>query len=429
MIVGVVADDITGANDIGIMFAKAGWVAHVYPYDGPEALARAPRTDEAHVLILDTDSRFDAPDVAYEKVAGATRALLAAGCTRFYNKTCSVFRGNIGAEFDAMLDALNEPFALVVLGFPKNGRRTLDGVHWVHGKRLEESEFRHDPMHPMTRSNLVDILQAQTHRRVSLLTHERIAEGATALAQSIEGMRAQGGYLILDVPDQAALATIAQAARGYPVLCGSSALAEELPAVWPSPTRPAASVQLPGASGAGVLCVAGSLMPQTAAQLRHLRQGEVPTWELDTRRLLEPAERPHLLAGLIGAMRPLLARGTDVLLHAANDPEIVAQTRAGGSALGLARGEVARLVSGALAEIVAALVEDTGVNRLVIAGGDTSAAICARLGVRGLRVWQEIQPGLPSCLSLDEPTRLLVLKSGSFGSPDFLEQAMAHVKQ
>jgi uncharacterized protein YgbK (DUF1537 family) len=63
-----------------------------------------------------------------------------------------------------------------------------------------------------------------------------------------------------------------------------------------------------------------------------------------------------------------------------------------------------------------------------VAGGETSAAVCARLGVAGLMIWKEIQPGLPSCLSLSADPLLLVLKSGRFGTPDFLAQAMEHLR-
>ena len=185
------------------------------------------------VAILNTNSRLDPAGLAYDKVQAATRQLQAAGCRQFFNKTCSVFRGNIGAEFDSMLDALEQEFALVVLGFPRNGRLTIDGVHYVHGVRLEESEFRNDPVHPMTHSNLVDILGSQTRRRVARIGHDVVERGPAALRREIAALRSRCNYLILDVADQAALATIARAAGDYPVLCGSSALAEELPQLVP----------------------------------------------------------------------------------------------------------------------------------------------------------------------------------------------------
>ena len=60
----VIADDVTGANDIGIMYAKAGLDAYVYSYD--EKGAQDYRVCDT--LIIDTDSRFDSYEDAYRKV-------------------------------------------------------------------------------------------------------------------------------------------------------------------------------------------------------------------------------------------------------------------------------------------------------------------------------------------------------------------------
>ena len=86
-------------------------------------------------------------------------------------------------------------------------------------------------------------------------------------------------------------------------------------------------------------------------------------------------------------------------------------------------------MSEAVAEVTARVLESSGQNRLVVAGGETAAAVCARLGVNGMRIWREIQPGLPSCISFTDPPRMLVLKSGSFGQPDFFEQALRHLRE
>src|SRR5690606_11025088 len=185
------------------------------------------------------------------------------------------------------LDALGQEFAVVVLGFPKNGRQTIDGIHYVRGVKLEESEFRNDPAHPMRRSNLVEILQSQTRRTVGLIDHRVVAQGEDALREAIEAARERWNYVIVDVVDQDALKTIAWAVRDCPVLCGSSAIAEELPAAWG--VQPAERVEtLPRpVEGLGVLCAAGSLMPQTAAQIEHLRARGVPAFVLDPRGLFE----------------------------------------------------------------------------------------------------------------------------------------------
>jgi len=51
-----------------------------------------------------------------------------------------------------------------------------------------------------------------------------------------------------------------------------------------------------------------------------------------------------------------------------------------------------------------------------------------RRGSHGLRIWREIEPVLPLCLSLSDSPRLLVLKSGSFGSLVFFEQAFDRLR-
>lgn len=430
MIMGVVADDITGSNDIGSMFAKAGYLTHVYSYPGAGAYASMRRAVMApDVAILDTNSRLDAPDVAYRRVYAATEELRAAGCTRFHNKTCSVFRGNIGVEFDAMLDALGLDFAVVILGFPKNGRTTINGLHYVHGVKLEESPFKADPVHPMLQSNLVDILSAQTRRSVGLVDHTVIAQGPDALRDALAAAHGSMNYAILDVMDQMTLATIARAVVHEPVLCGSSAIGEELPAVWTQPPTPTKGHQVEPRDGLGILCAAGSLTPQTAAQIDTLRGHGTPTFELNPLALFDMIQRQYTISSLTTQLTDALQSGADAVLHTTNAHDAVTHIRAEGARSGITGTALSRLVSAALATIVAQVVAHTRQNRLLIAGGETSNAVCEHLNVRGLRVWQEIQPGLPSCVTLTDPPLLLVLKSGSFGSPDFFVQAIRHLKQ
>lgn len=433
--IGVVADDITGSGDIGIMFAKAGMTAQMYSFSDPEM--ELAKLGEADVVILDTNSRFDEPETAYSKVYDAVKRLQREGVTQFINKTCSVFRGNIGAEFDAMLDALGLEFAVVVLGFPKNGRTTVDGIHYVHGVKLEQSEFANDPVHPMRRSDLVGILQAQTKRRVASVGRGVVARGPQALRDVLDAERAKGGYVIVDVTDQEALAVIARATVHEPVLCGASALSEELAPLLPPRAAAAAGSaggEAPGypgpRPGTGILVAAGSLMPQTAAQIRRLAGTGVPAAELDAHAwVTEPARRESIKAELVAALSATMRAGGDALVHTPFDPAAVERTKEAGRALGLSNTDVSRLVSAALADVVAATLAAAGQNRAVIAGGDTSAAVCARLGVTGLRVHREIAAGLPSCWTLTEPPLLLVLKSGSFGTADFFERALFHLKE
>ncbi|HEX7065427.1 MAG TPA: four-carbon acid sugar kinase family protein [Bacillales bacterium] len=426
-VIGVIADDVTGANDIGIMFAKSSYLTHVFGYD-LESGWRPDHEKKPDVVVLDTDSRLDQADVAYDKVFQATKNFQEAGASRFFNKTCSVFRGNIGAEFDAMLDALKEEFAVVILGFPKNGRTTVDGIHYVHGRRLEDSEFRNDPVHPMERSDLVGILQSQTKRKVGLVDQSVVKSGAESIRVRLAELKRSLQYAIIDVTRQEDLAVIAEAVQDEKILCGSSALAEELPKVWGKRKNVSQQRVLQPYNGKGLLCVAGSLMPQTAEQIDYMRGGQAAVLEFDTVDLAGMENPEVKIRDTVSEILPILNDGTDVIFHTANSPDKVKATKEAGFAKGLSNEEISRLVSGTMAEIAAEIMQHSGQNRLLVAGGDTSGAVCKRLGIKGMRVCEEIAPGLPSCISLSGQPVALVLKSGSFGQSDFLEKAFSHLK-
>src|SRR5207237_2177593 len=86
------------------------------------------------------------------------------------------------------------------------------------------------------------------------------------------------------------------------------------------------------------------------------------------------------------------------------------------------------LVEEALATIARGLAAD-GVRRFVIAGGETAGAVVQALGVTGLRIGRQIDPGVPWTVSLPgslgEPALALALKSGNFGAPDFFLRAFS----
>ena len=87
------------------------------------------------------------------------------------------------------------------------------------------------------------------------------------------------------------------------------------------------------------------------------------------------------------------------------------------------------LVEEALAAIARGLVE-LGCGQLIVAGGETSGAVVKALGVKGLRIGPEIDPGVPWTVALQEGQRdplALALKSGNFGTPDFFLKAWDHL--
>ncbi|MFM9278843.1 four-carbon acid sugar kinase family protein [Paenibacillus jiagnxiensis] len=422
--IGVVADDTTGANDIGLMFNNNHYAVKVVTFDEVEQ----PSADQADVLVIDTDSRLDTPELSYEKVFKATRQLQQLGCKTYFNKTCSVFRGNVGRELDAMMDVLQEDFAAVILAFPKNGRQTSHGIHTVHGKRLEESEFAKDPVHPTLESDIVKVLQSQTERKVSLIPIEKVREGAVSLRAAVAAAKRSSNYCIIDAETQADLFMVAGAVHDLPVLCGSSAIAEELPKYWGPRNSPNPMNHKDMTDSNGVFIVSGSLTPQTKAQTAYMIEKGIDHIILDSRNFFHSGRQSEEIERAVTLASDFIQTGKDVLVMADNNPDVVKETKEIGQSHHLDPLSVSKTISDVLAVVTQKVLKQTGYKRLIVAGGDTSGTVCRKLGIKGNYIVEEIETGLPSGLAIGAEL-LIVLKSGSFGTPEFLERAVQYLKE
>ena len=116
-----------------------------------------------------------------------------------------------------------------------------------------------------------------------------------------------------------------------------------------------------------------------------------------------------------------IARGTPRTLIGRESINGIDVVRAAQAKLGAQR--AGEIVEDCLAQVASGLVAK-GVKRLVVAGGETSGAVVKALGVRGLRIGPQIDPGVPWTQSVGEPRLALALKSGNFGAVDFFGKAL-----
>jgi uncharacterized protein YgbK (DUF1537 family) len=382
----VVADDLTGAGDLGLMFARHGWVTRIFTAGADlDQLPRRLSGQRADVVILDADARFDAMDTATAKVQRATAALARWGADVFCAKTFPGQCRSVGIYVDAMLNELGRDFGLAVAAYP----------------------------HP--EPGMVTELAAQADGRVERLPLEAVRSGHVALLSRIDDARKHHvRYLLADVENEDDVGALADAALAEPVLLGSSAIVETLARHWPTPppfdpfgaSRPA--------RGGGVLVIAGSQLPETRAQVAALVEAGLHTVSLSAEAALDGCVGTHM-----GDVARRLQRGEHVLVRA----EAVEATRALGASRGLGEPETSRRVLATLAAF-----SEAAVGRLVALGGDTSAAVCRHLRIEELVVLDEVAPGLPATLATQPRPLLLVLKSGGYGGPDFGLKAIAHLE-
>jgi len=418
IVLGAVADDVTGATDLCNTLVRGG-LGTVQVLGGPQPDLTLPAGARAVVVAL--KSRTCPAGEAVERSVAATRWLKGLGARQIFFKYCSTFdstpAGNIGPVADALLDLLGADMTVACPAFPETGRTVYQGHLFVGGAPLDETPMAHHPLTPMTESSLVRLLAAQTRGRVGLVAYPDVARGAEAVAAALAARRAEGcRHVVVDALEDAHLRTIVAGAGGMPLLTGGSGLALGLPERYRRAglVEETGAAPLPAVDGLEAV-LSGSCSAATLGQVAAFA-ARAPAVALDPLALAE--DEAGTVAAVLDRAVPRLGDGP-VLIHAGAAPEAVAHVQ---EALG--RERAGALVESALAAIAKGLVA-AGVRRLVVAGGETSGAVTAALGVRALAIGPQIDPGVPATVALEPPRLALALKSGNFGGRDVFARALA----
>ncbi|MGW0817671.1 3-oxo-tetronate kinase [Streptomyces viridiviolaceus] len=414
---GCIADDFTGATDLANNLVRAG-MRVVQLIDVPPAGEE--QAVDADAVVIALKSRTVPAADAVEASLRALDWLRSAGAEQIYFKYCSTFdstpAGNIGPVTEALMDALGTDFTIATPAFPDNGRTVFKGHLFVGDVLLSDSGMRHHPLTPMTDSNLVSVLGAQTARPVGLVGHTVVADGAKAIRARIDALREEGTKIaVADAVCNDDLLRLGAAVHGMPLVTAGSGLAIGLPANWGFEPSPAAA-QLPPPGGHAAV-VSGSVSVATNGQvLEFLRSGR-PAFSVDPLRIAAGED----VAGQALAFAEVHLADGPVLVYSTESPDAVRSVQ---GRLGAA--EAGELVEQALARVAQGLVE-LGVRRLVVAGGETSGAVVKALGITGLRIGPQIDPGVPWCAAPlpGGDTLHITLKSGNFGGPDFFTSSFA----
>ena len=389
----IVADDLTGAADCAIAFARRGRETAVTWGEVAEILDQEPA-----VLAYDAASRALSAEAAAERHVALLRRL--AGPDRLlFKKIDSTLRGQPAAATAAALAhirAASAP-ALGVLApaFPATGRTTIEGRVLLHGVPLEATELWSRD-HSYASADLVDMLASSGLRGQELgLAAVRDASLKSTLAR----LAGAGDVIaVCDAETDHDLQLIAKAGLNLSqgtFFIGSAGLAHALAGI--ETGRDAAPLHTP-LRASGTLVVVGSLAEASRIAASSLAgTGKVVHVVVQPRTLLEPNGDGRKALAI--EVREHLSDGRDVLLE-------------------IATSERLDLTIGAqLAHSLAATLQDVApaIGAFAATGGETAAAILARFGVHGIRLADEIEPGVALGLTLGRLSVPIATKAGAFG--------------
>lgn len=412
-ILGCIADDITGATDVASAIARAGSATALF-FGVPAEDEPIPHGCEAVVIAL--KSRTSPSAEAVEDSLAAQTWLMRQGFPTLYFKYCSTFdstpEGNIGPVSEALMERAGSPLVIHAPGYPENGRTVYQGHLFVGSVPLSESSMRDHPLTPMTDSNLQRVLAAQSRAPVRVLPIGVIAQGAEAISDGLSTARAgDAGHVIADTIAPDDLVALADATVDQPLLAGGAAFAGAVTRsrrhrdVSPHPLGAGDSSATPAA------VLAGSASTATAAQIDDFAE-RWPALRLEMDALM----RQDVVADILAWAEERLPHGP-VLIAPRSDQESVqrAHDRYG-------RDVAAARIEEVLAEVARTLVA-SGLRRLIVAGGETSGAVAAALGLTSVLVGEDIARGVPWVYA-PERDLALAFKSGNFGGPRFFREAL-----
>ena len=180
----IIADDLSSATDCGAQVVRSG-LSVIVPFGGYSLPAQAAAT---RVISVDTGSRTLSAAEAYAKVKTATQELIAQGWTNFYKSVDSTLRGNLGAEIEAVCEAVQPDCAVIAPAFPKYGRTTVDGIQYLDGRPLHETEFATDPTAPVKDADIARRLVEGSRRKAGRLSLDQLRAGPAQIQSAVRRM-------------------------------------------------------------------------------------------------------------------------------------------------------------------------------------------------------------------------------------------------
>jgi uncharacterized protein YgbK (DUF1537 family) len=416
---GCIADDYTGASDLANTLTRSG-LRTVQTIGVPSDDLALPEVD---AVVVSLKSRSIEAGLAVAGSRAAEKWLRGLGADHVLFKVCSTFdstdAGNIGPVMDALRADSGDDIVLVTPAFPETGRTVYQGNLFVGPVPLNESPLKDHPLNPMHDSNLVRVLGRQSKAKIGLVDLAVIARGPDAVRAHLADLSIRGfGAAIADAVFARDLETIGVVALDHRLSVGASGIGLGLARALVASSRvkshaPDAMAETP--VGGPAACLAGSCSQATLQQIANAER-VMPVLHLDSEKAVAGKAEAQRA---VGWANEHLSKGPILIASSATPDQVAAlQARHGREAAGHA-------IEQAMADIAQGLVQ-SGVRRLVIAGGETSGAVVDRLKIPGFLVGAEIAAGVPvlRAVGAQAGEMLLALKSGNFGGPEFFSDAL-----
>lgn len=407
----VIADDLTGANDTAVQFYKKGLTV-----DMVFALQQVNESNASDVLVINTDSRSLMIENAQKRIFVIGEHLNLEQ-KQIYKKVDSTLRGNIGAELEACLSVSDRNVAIFCPALPSANRIVKDGVCFVDGKPLLETEFATDPKTPVISSNVNKIIANQTNIPVVIVNMDLFSE--SEIIQQIKNRQFNKTIFSFDAKNDDDLKKISQIIKkiDFPIIAsGSSGLAKY--------------VFSKSLSDLPVLFVIGSMSKKINEQVELLRSEMVIDFiSINAERLL--VDQQYQLS-LIKDMSLILLNKNNLIIKTEGSSEVRGKINELCDKFSLTRVELGERIGDSLSSLVVNLLNniDKNISGLFLTGGDIAMKVIKELKLSNYHIAGEIESGVPYGYFSDNDFSgiPIITKAGAFGSKYVLKNSLVFIK-
>jgi len=376
--IAVMADDLTGAAEMGGLGWRHGLAADILHRDEPPTGTK--------LLVYDSDSRNGSAAGARRRVRQMLGRLLPGRPEWLFKKVDSVLRGHVVEEIETALKLLGLKRAILVPANPAAGRVMRAGNYYIHDRLIHETDFRHDPRHPRHSARVAELIGSS--RRL------------TPVVLNLAAKLPDHGLIVGEAATVADVRVWAERVDDQTLAVGGAEFFRSLLLKhnWKPRTENHRT-----ASATRTLFVCGSLS-ETAANF--LQQCHLQGWPV----LLMPAD---LMADARPARSVRQKWAQQVIAALQEHPKVVMGIgRPAGASPHHAPRLGALLTSTARQVLLKARPDYAGVE-----GGATAALLAEKLGWRRLSIEREYATGVVGMTSPTHPGLVLVAKPGSYAWP------------
>ena len=444
----MLADDLAGAHDVAVPFAKRGFAVAV-----PTGPDRVDRFDSADLVVLNTDTRSCSEAEAADRVRAACEAIRARSGALIYKKIDSTLRGHVSFEIDLVSDLMDFDLVVCAPAFPEMGRTTVGGYQLLGGLPISGADMA-GPDIPPQHAFIPDLLDNDSGRTRAHIDLKTVRGGATAIRGALDDIKAAPGTtVVVDMADpmrwdgllDAVFEDREASAAASTLLCGSGgmagAFAERLALTWkprapssrtlrPSSRKPRVAAFAPPMKNGPVLVFACSLHDTTSRQVEQLgAMDSTAICPFDPLSIVDEQCRGDEVDRLTTSVAEVLTNGRNAVITP-HRPDHTDRTdrRAWIDHLTekAAGRDPAMVVIENLGEVARRLFTKASPGGLVLTGGETAGSVFQELHADGAWIHEGIDTSIGRAAVAGGPYdgMGLVIKPGSFGDGHTLVKAV-----